>query len=200
MSLNVNRMASLGGLVSLLRSVKPDIVFLQECTLRDANLRARALALGYIAHQSSLDPSRQLRQLVTLVRPGLKAIVVDLVPGNLHGVTVGQRSFLHVHAPSDSHPEDRRTRARIFREVAPLFVTEAKSLPVVVGDFNCVQEALDTTTNHRAKVCRPLQDFLATFPSWIFSVLATRWPGSTLSGGQAWPLPGWTGPISLAPC
>jgi hypothetical protein len=77
---------------------------------------------------------------------------------------VGQRSFLHVHAPSDSHPEDRRTRARIFREVAPLFVTEAKSLPVVVGDFNCVQDALDTTINHRAKVCRPLQDFLATFP------------------------------------
>ncbi len=93
-------MASLGGLASLVRSAKPDIIFLQECTLRDANLRARASSLGYIAHQSSLDPSRQLRQLVTLVKPGLKAVVVDLVPGNLQGVTVGQRSFLHVHAPS----------------------------------------------------------------------------------------------------
>jgi exonuclease III len=192
-------MASLGGLASLLRPVKPDIVFLQECTLRDANLRARASALGYIAHQSSLDPSRQLHQLVTLVRPGLKTVVMDLVPGNLQGVTVGQRRFLHVHAPSDSHPEDRRTRARIFREVAPLFVTEAKSLPVVIGDFNCIQEALDTTANHRAKVCKPLQDFLATFP--LVDVFRSCHPlAREYTFQRCWPLPGWTGPISLAPC
>jgi exonuclease III len=199
LSLNVNRMASLGGLASLVRSAKPDIVFLQECTLRDANLRARASALGYIAHQSSLDPSRQLRQLVTLVKPGFNVVVTDLVPGNLQGVTVGQRSFLHVHAPSDSHPEDRRTRARIFHEVAPLFVTEAKSLPVVVGDFNCVQDALDTTINYRAKVCRPLQDFLATFP--LVDVFRACHPLAReyTFRSQGWPLPGWTGPIFLPP-
>ncbi len=96
-------MASLGGLASLLRSVKPDIVFLQECTLRDANLRARASALGYIAHQSSLDPSRQLRQLVTLVRPGLKTVVVDLVPGNLQGsrwVSAGFCMYMPLRTPT----------------------------------------------------------------------------------------------------
>ncbi len=111
LSLNVNRMASLGGLVSILRSVKPDLVFLQECTLRDASLRARAASLGYVAHQSSLDPTRPLRQLVTWVKRGLVASVSDLIPGNLQGVKVGDLYFLHVHAPLDSHPEDRVMRA-----------------------------------------------------------------------------------------
>jgi exonuclease III len=76
-------MASLGGLASILRSAKPDVVFLQECPLRDASLKSRAAGLGYVAHQSSLDPSRKLRQLVTLVKRGLSASVTDLVPGNL---------------------------------------------------------------------------------------------------------------------
>ncbi len=91
-------MASLGGLASILRSAKPDIVFLQECPLRDASLKSRAAGLGYVAHQSSLDPSRKLRQLVTLVKRGLSASVTDLVPGNLQGVSLGTHRFLHVHA------------------------------------------------------------------------------------------------------
>jgi exonuclease III len=157
-------MASLGGLSSILRSAKPDVVFLQECPLRDASLKSRAAGLGYVAHQSSLDPSRKLRQLVTLVKRGLSASVTDLVPGNLQGVSLGTHRFLHVHAPSDSHPADKVTRARIFREAGPLFITDSRSLPLVVGDFNCVQEALDTTANFRSKVCRPLVDLLSAFP------------------------------------
>ncbi len=54
-------------------------------------------------------------------------------------------------------------RARIFHETGPLFVTETQRLPVVIGDCNCVQEALNTTANFRSKVCRPLGDFLASF-------------------------------------
>jgi hypothetical protein len=122
--LNFNRMASLGGLASLLRLIKPYLVFLQECPLRDANLRKRVSSLGYVAHQSSLDPSRQLRQLVTLVKRGLSASVVDLVPGNLQGVILGNHHFLHSHAPSDFHPGDKVTHARIFKESAPLFIAE----------------------------------------------------------------------------
>ncbi len=164
LSLNVNRMASLEGLASILRSAKPDLVFLQECLLRDANLKSRAAGLGYVAHQSSLDPSRKLRQLVMLVKKGLSSSVTDLVPRNLQGVTLGQHRFIHVHAPSDSHPSDKMSHARIFREAAPLFIAESRNLPLVVGDFNCVQDALDTTANFRSKVCRPLADLLSTFP------------------------------------
>jgi endonuclease/exonuclease/phosphatase family metal-dependent hydrolase len=157
-------MASLGGLASLVRLHKPDIIFLQECTLRDASLRARAPSLGFVAHQSALDPTRQLRQLVTLVKLGLQAEVSDLVSGNLQGVRLGALSFLHVHAPLDSHPVDKVTHGRIFREAAALFVTGSCDLPVLIGDFNCVQDALDTTANHKSKFCRPLDDFLRTFP------------------------------------
>ncbi len=42
-------------------------------------------------------------------------------------------------------------------------MTEARCLPLVIGDFNCVQGALDTTANFKSKVCRPLGDFLASF-------------------------------------
>jgi hypothetical protein len=114
--------------------------------------------------QSSLDPSRKLRQLVTLVKKGLTASVPDLVPGNLLGVSLGTHRFLHVHAPSDSHPNDKVTRALIFREAAPLFITDSRILPLVIGDFNCVQDALDTAANFRSKVCRPLADLLSAIP------------------------------------
>ncbi len=103
LSLNVNRMASLGGLASIVRSAKPDMVFSQECPLRDAGLKSRAAGFGDVAHQSSLDPSRKLRQLVTFVKKGLTASVTDLVPGNLQGVTLGTHRFLHVHALSTVH-------------------------------------------------------------------------------------------------
>jgi hypothetical protein len=93
-------MASLGGLASLLRSVKPDVVFLQECTLRDASLKARAASLGYVDYvQSSLDPSRQLRQLVTWVKRSLVASVMNLVPGNLQGVVLGEHRFFACACP-----------------------------------------------------------------------------------------------------
>ncbi len=158
LSLNVNRLAF------IVRSLKPDIVFLQECTLRDASLRARAASLGYTAHQSALDPTRQLRQLVTLVKSGLKAVVTNLLPGNLQGVRLGSLSFLHMHAPLDSHPVDKATQGQIFRKAASLFVAESRNLLVLVGDFYCVQDSLDTTANFKSKFCRPLGDFLNTFP------------------------------------
>jgi hypothetical protein len=43
-------------------------------------------------------------------------------------------------------------------------VADSCNLPIVIGDFNCVLEAVDTTANHRAKVCRALADFLVAFP------------------------------------
>jgi hypothetical protein len=43
-------------------------------------------------------------------------------------------------------------------------VGESHNLPILIGDLNCVQGVLDTMVNFKAKVCRPLADFLATFP------------------------------------
>jgi hypothetical protein len=72
------------------------IVILQECTLRDASLKARAASLGFVAHQSSLDPSRQL---VTWVRRNLVASVTDLVPGNPQGVVLVRTVFFMCMPP-----------------------------------------------------------------------------------------------------
>jgi hypothetical protein len=84
----------------LLEACEVSQAFLQECTLRDAGLKAGAASLGFVAHKSSLDLTRQLRQLVTLVRKGLLASAVDLEPGNLQGIILGDHRFLHMHTPS----------------------------------------------------------------------------------------------------
>jgi endonuclease/exonuclease/phosphatase family metal-dependent hydrolase len=112
-------MVFVGCLAFILRSAKPDIIFLQECTVRNSILRTRASSLGFSAFQSALDPTRQLRQLVTVVRSRLRGTMVDFVLGNLKVITIENHHFLLVHAPSDSHPVDKATCGRIFREAAP---------------------------------------------------------------------------------
>jgi hypothetical protein len=44
-------------------------------------------------------------------------------------------------------------------------MAESHNLPIMLGDFNGVQEAVDTMANYRAKVCRSLADFLTSFPA-----------------------------------
>jgi hypothetical protein len=112
-------MASVGGLACILRSAKPDIIFLQGCTVRNSILRIRASSLCFSAFQSALDPTRQLRQLVTVVRSRLRGTMVDLIPGNLEVITIENHHFLLIHALSDSHPVDKATCGRIFKEAAP---------------------------------------------------------------------------------
>jgi hypothetical protein len=139
-------------------------VFLQECTLRDANLKARASALGYIADQSSLDPSRQLRQLVTLVRPGLKTVMVDLCQGTCRGRRWAKSTFCMCMLLLTLTQRTGGLGPAFSRRWPPCLWLRPSFPPTVISDFNCVQKAFDTTTNHRAKICRPLADFLATFP------------------------------------
>ncbi len=62
-------MASLGDLANLWKLVNLDIFF-SSCVHIEGCLRAMAPFLGYTAFQSSLNPTRQLRQLGTLVKTG----------------------------------------------------------------------------------------------------------------------------------
>jgi hypothetical protein len=52
--------------------------------------------LGYSARQNGLDPTLQLRQLVTLAKLGLITEVLDLVPDNLQGVNIKQIFSSHL--------------------------------------------------------------------------------------------------------
>ncbi len=96
---------------------------------------------------------------MALVKLGLWALVVDLILGYL-----GSHRFLHVHALSDSHAGDRVRLGTISREAACLFIAKSPNLPVVIGDLIFFKEALDTMSNHKSKVCRPIADFLSIFP------------------------------------
>ncbi len=73
------------------------------------HIQDRALGPGQphllLCFSGFFGPMRQLRQLLVLLKAGLKVTVEDLIPGNLKGRAVDEQ-MLHVHAPSDSQPVD----------------------------------------------------------------------------------------------
>ncbi len=71
-------------------------------------------------------------------------------------------SFLNVYWPSDPHLVDKATGGQLFRQEAPAFIDNSCNLTIVVGNFNCVNDTLDTQVNFKTKQCRALTDFLAT--------------------------------------
>ena len=94
-----------------------------------------------------------------LYRAGLKVTSVDLEPGFVQVVTVGGTVFVHVHLDTGSF--GIAARARSVETVIAPFLASASSLPILVGDFNCV--LLDTGANFRHKTCPPLADMVAAF-------------------------------------
>lgn len=128
-SLNSNKRADLGGLLSFLRECQPHLVFLQE-VFSIPFLSTLASSLGYQCFISTLVQPQRPRTCAVLSRlPG--TVVQDLKPGHLQRVTVGALSFLHLHAPSnDWYSRDVFLNSLRFSLSRPIS-------PILVGDFNC---------------------------------------------------------------
>ncbi len=116
--------------------------------------------LGYAAVLGAAAEGSE-RRLAVLHRVGLELTSVDLEPGYVQAVSTGSTSFVHVHLAAGvfgSHDRERSVEAVL----AP-FLASCAVLPILVGDFNCVTDPVDTGANYRSKRCRPLADLVAAF-------------------------------------
>ena len=116
--------------------------------------------LGYAAVLGAAAEGSE-RRLAVLHRVGLELTSVDLEPGYEQAVSTGSTSFVHVHLAAGvfgSHDRERSVEAVL----AP-FLASCAVLPILVGDFNCVTDPVDTGANYRSKRCRPLADLVAAF-------------------------------------
>ena len=168
LSYNVNHSSTLAGISTLLRSLPssssptslPSLIFIQECLLSQGRLDALVRPLGYVSTLAAAAEGTE-RRLVCLHRAGLVVTSVDLEPGFVQAVTVGGTVFVHVHL--DSGVFGTAARARSVETVIAPYLASASSLPIMVGDFNCVTDPVDTEAYFRNKTCPPLADLVAAF-------------------------------------
>ena len=140
----------------MLKTDKPEILFLQEVTSPTSDLLARVTGLGYSAECNidSLHPTRPGTAIVW--RRTLKVSEVNcLTERRAQSIRVGGETYINVYAPSGSN--NKRERAEFFTELFPhLLHIGGGKLPVLAGDFNAVLSAADTTRNFAAKYCKVL--------------------------------------------
>ena len=155
LSYNINHSSTLASISTLLCSLSstsshalPSIIFIQECLLSQGRLDALVRPLGYVSVLAAAAEGTE-RRLVCLYRAGLKVTSVDLEPGFVQAVTVGGTVFVHVHLDTGSF--GIAAQARSVETVIAPFLASASSLPILVGDFNCVTDPLDTGANFRHK-------------------------------------------------
>ena len=101
------------------------------------------------------------RRLACLYRAGLVVTSVDLESGYIQVVTVGSTGFVHVHLDAGSFSIVARVRS-VETIIAP-FLASSSTLPILVGDFNCVTDPVDTGANYWHKMCPPLAAMVAAF-------------------------------------
>jgi hypothetical protein len=144
LSLNTNKRANLGGLHAILKETKPHLVFLQEVFSYNA-ASALAFVFGYTLAASTLHRAQSDLILVTLTR--LPATVLEIRPGMAQLVTVGALSFINLHAPYAETPT-------FFPSLRPHL--DSSIAPVLIGDFNVVQEPIDYTLGPARPRCPAL--------------------------------------------
>ena len=82
---------------------------------------------------------------------------------SLQTLCLGNQYFTNLYALSGI--ENRRDRAQLFtRDIFPLLLQhQTECLPVLVGDWNCLVTARDTTASFREKYSKDLNNQLKTF-------------------------------------
>ena len=159
-SLNVNHSSMLGGLRPFLEQFKPELVFLQELSMDGEQLNSKIQGLGYKCNVSlSLDTGVGVGVVYSDTVRVLE--IHALSPGRLLHVRLESISFFNLYAPSGNG--GRQERARFFGETVFRNLAACRVLPVLIGDFNCVLNRIDTMENFNLKKCAPLQDLINTF-------------------------------------
>ena len=148
----------------IVKSECPDLLFLQEVTLKTAELKAALQGTMY-SGQCNIDIANPSSPgTATVWRTDLPTPqVTDLVTCQLQAVQIGLQTFLNVYAPSGSL--NRRARASLFhQDMFPYLLQNQQGLlPVLSGDWNCLLSARDTTANFREKFSKELDQIIKVF-------------------------------------
>ena len=160
LTFNTYRMTDFAGLPALLHAHRPHLAFVQEVTPH-ASIAAMAAAVGYSAYLST-STSPPKRTIAVLAR--LPVRVSALTPGYAQLVELGDLSFIHLHLPSGGWSGAARDRAAMLRGLHPHL--QRPVAPILVGDFNCVTQQIDTEDLnfvHNRKFSQELFDIVHDF-------------------------------------
>ena len=151
------------GIIDILRSKEPDILFLQEVPHTSSELCdivSHASHVPYFAHTSLADGNK----------PGVGVIhkqslhvsdVHALEPGRILEVKVANQVFINIYAPAGS--AQKSERRQLFNETLLRNLQHRHVPPVICGDFNCVIDPIDTQGNFANKKCDPLKQLVELF-------------------------------------
>ena len=163
-SQNVASSQRIERITDILKRRKPDILFLQEVTLTTVQIQAAVESLNYNC-ESNIDVENKYTPGTAILWSASLPVpeVTSLVTCQLQTLKVGSQTFFNVYAQSGS--ENRRDRAHLFtRDMFPhLLQPQEGLLPVLVGDWNCLVAAADTTANYKEKYCKDLDLLLKSF-------------------------------------
>ena len=165
-SFNVNCLdaaVSRAGLTDFLQFHSPDIVALQEVNIGTAELEIFVTRVGYRAFANVDLTEANSRGTAFLWKSDLDVHELTIVQENrLMYLKVGNTSFVNVYAPSGR--AKRRERQVFFGETLERLVRSFEhSLPVIMGDFNCVLSNIDAANNPEQKKCPALHQLIRLY-------------------------------------
>ena len=155
-TMSANLAMSLVSLPDIIKSDKPDLLFLQEIKSSSEIVSNIVNRLGYSV-ECNIDPLHPtLPGTAILWKSHLKVTDINqLVERRAQSVKCAGETFINVYAPSGSG--NRRERWEFFNELFTHIVQAGQEkLPVLAGDWNAILKQCDTTNNFESKFCKVL--------------------------------------------
>ena len=157
---NINHTQNFSGVLNLLKSEKPDLLFLQECGLETEQLDLIVRRLGYKGYSSLIDftlPGVAVVYLETLP----VSEILPLFPGRLLFVKINDWAFINIYAQSGNN--NKQARHVLFNETIVRNLQLRTLIPVLIGDFNCCISEKDVESNYNNKKCESLARLINIF-------------------------------------
>ena len=162
-SLNVNHSQNLGGVLNYIVNSQPCVICLQEVGQDTEELSGLVSRFGYLAASSlSMDLRPGVAILYKSTLPVQEVRVLE--PGRIQLLQLigdGFPQILNLYAPTGNNFRD--ARRTFYGETILRNLRLRGNLPILIGDFNCVTNRIDTTENFNLKKCEALSDLVNLF-------------------------------------
>ena len=162
-SLNVNHSQNLGGVLNYIVNSQPCVICLQEVGQDTEELSGLVSRFGYLAASSlSMDLRPGVAILYKSTLPVEEVRVLE--PGRIQLLQLigdGFPQILNLYAPTGNNFRD--ARRTFYGETILRNLRLRGNLPILIGDFNCVTNRIDTTENFNLKKCEALSDLVNLF-------------------------------------